>query len=245
MVKKPLRVSGAGSCGRPAVRDAARRLASARSDCYGAQIGRFEDDTMILRSSPASPFGRKVKIAAALLDLASQIEMVEADTSSPEDSLRRENPLGKIPTLILDDGTTVFDSSVILQYLDGLAGGSRLLPAELGPRIAALRLEALADGMAEAALLQVYEGRWRPAEQRSAAWVDHHTGKVSRGLAALEAEPPSGPITVGHVALACVLGYLDLRFGGGWREAHPRLVAWLAGFSEAVPAFEATRMKAA
>ena len=200
---------------------------------------------MILRSSPASPFGRKVKIAAALLDLGSQIETVEADTSSAEDSLRRENPLGKIPTLVLDDGTTIFDSGVILHYLDGLAGGARLLPAGLGPRVAALRLEALADGIAEAALLQVYEGRWRDAEVRSAAWVDHQAGKVSRGLAALEDRPPSGPITVGHVALACALGYLDLRFGGAWRDTHPALVAWLAGFADAVPAFEATRMKPA
>ena len=198
---------------------------------------------MILRSSPASPFGRKVKIAASLLDVASQIETVDADTSNAEDSLRRENPLGKIPTLVLDDGTTVFDSSVIVQYLDGLAGGARLLPAEFGPRVAALRLEALADGITEAALLQVYEGRWREAEMRGAAWVDHQAGKVSRGLAALEAEPPSGPITCGQVALACSLGYLDLRFGGTWRDTHPALVAWLAGFSDAVPAFEATRMK--
>ena len=198
---------------------------------------------MILRSSPASPFGRKVKIAAALLDLGPRIDVVEAETASPEDSLRRENPLGKIPTLILDDGSTLFDSSVIVQYLDGLAGGARLLPAEFAGRIAALRLEALADGITEAALLQVYEGRWREPETRSAAWFDHQAGKVTRGLAALEQDPPAGPITCGHVALACALGYQDLRFGHGWRDTHPTLVAWLAGFAEAVPAFEATRMR--
>ncbi|WP_237477752.1 glutathione S-transferase family protein [Lichenibacterium dinghuense] len=198
---------------------------------------------MILRSAPASPFGRKVKIAAALLGLS--VSVVEADTASPTDSLRRENPLGKIPTLILEDGTTLFDSAVIVAYLDAVAGGNRLIPAELGPRFAALRLESLADGLGDAALLQVYEGRWRAAEKREAAWVEHQAGKVERALAALEAEPPAGAITVGSIALACALGYLDLRFDGRWRGGHPRLVAWLDGFAAAVPAFEATRVKPA
>ena len=198
---------------------------------------------MILRSAPASPFGRKAKIAAALLGLP--VSVVEADTMSPTDSLRRENPLGKIPTLVLDDGTTVFDSSVIVAYLDAVAGGHRLIPAEIGPRFAALRLEALADGLADAALLQVYEGRWRAADRQDATWVEHHAGKVERALAALEAAPPAGPVTVGQIALACALGYLDLRFGGRWRETHPALVAWLDAFSTEVPSFESTRVKAA
>ncbi len=196
---------------------------------------------MILRSAPASPFGRKVKIAAALLGLP--VSSVEADTTSSTDSLRRENPLGKIPTLILDDGTTLFDSSVILAYLDAVAGGDRLIPAGIAPRFAALRLEALADGLADAALLQVYEGRWRPADRQDAAWVEHQAGKVERALAALEAAPPAGPVTVGSIALACALGYLDLRFAGRWREDHPALAAWLDGFSAEVPSFDATRVK--
>lgn len=198
---------------------------------------------MILRSSPASPFGRKTKIAASLLGLA--VTVVEADTMSPTDSIRRENPLGKIPTLVLDDGTTLFDSSVIVAYLDTLAGGNRLIPAEIGPRFAALRLEALADGLSEAALLQVYEGRWREEARRDPTWMEHQAGKVSRALAELEAKPPEGAVTVGHVALACALGYLDLRFDGAWRADHPALVAWLDGFAAAVPAFEATRVKPA
>ncbi len=198
---------------------------------------------MILRSSPASPFGRKTRIAAALLGIP--LSIVEADTTSPTDSIRRENPLGKIPTLVLDDGTTLFDSSVILAYLDAVAGGGRLIPLEIGPRFAALRLEALADGLAEAALLQVYEGRWRDEDRRDAAWTEHQAGKVARALAALEATPPQGPVTVGHIALACALGYLDLRFDGAWRADHPALVAWLDGFAAEVPAFDATRLKAA
>lgn len=198
---------------------------------------------MILRSSPASPFGRKTKIAASLLGLA--VTVVEADTMNPTDSIRRENPLGKIPTLVLDDGTTLFDSSVIVAYLDTLAGGNRLIPAEIGPRFAALRLEALADGLCEAALLQVYEGRWREEARRDPTWIEHQAGKVSRALAELEAKPPEGAVTVGHIALACALGYLDLRFDGAWRADHPALVAWLDGFAAAVPAFEATRVKPA
>ena len=198
---------------------------------------------MILRSAPASPFGRKTKIAAMLLGLDSQITVVDADTTSPTDSIRRENPLGKIPTLILDDGETLFDSSVIVQYLDNVAGGGKLIPSEPKARFAALRLEALADGLAEAALLQVYEARWRDANLRHAGWVDHQSGKVARGLASLEASPPDGAVTVGDVALACALGYLDLRFGGAWRADHPRLVDWLDRFSETVPAYEATRVK--
>ena len=196
---------------------------------------------MILRSAPASPFGRKTKIAAAILGLA--VTVVEADTMSPTDSLRRENPLGKIPTLVLDDGTTLFDSRVIVAYLDAVAGGGHLIPTETGPRFAALRLEALADGIAEAALLQVYEGRWRDASRHDAAWMEHQAGKVARGLAALEGDPPGGPVTVGHVALACALGYLDLRFDRLWRDGHPGLAVWLDGFAAAVPAFEATRVK--
>jgi glutathione S-transferase len=198
---------------------------------------------MILRSSPASPFGRKTKIAASLLGLA--VTVVEADTMNPTDSIRRENPLGKIPTLVLDDGTTLFDSSVIVAYLDTLAGGNRLIPAEIGPRFAALRLEALADGLCEAALLQVYEGRWREEARRDPTWIEHQAGKVSRALAELEAKPPEGAVTVGHIALACALGYLDLRFDGAWRADHPALVAWLDGFAAAVPAFETTRVKPA
>ena len=198
---------------------------------------------MILRSAPASPFGRKVKIAAALLGL--RVSVVEADTTSPTDSLRRENPLGKIPTLILDDGTTLFDSRVIVAYLDAVAGGDRLIPGGIAPRFAALRLEALADGLADAALLQVYEGRWRPSDRQDAAWVEYQAGKVERALAALEAAPPEGPITVGSIALACALGYLDLRFAGRWREGHPALTTWLDGFSAEVPSFDATRAKPA
>jgi len=196
---------------------------------------------LTLRSSPSSPFGRKVRIAAAWLGLDGRIAVEPANTGDPADSLRRQNPLGKIPALILEDGQAIFDSRVIVEYLDGLAGGGRLLPVALGPRIRALTLQALADGIADAAILQVYEKRVREPAERSAGWVAYQAEKVSRSLAALEAEPPAADaVDVGAIALASALGYLDLRFAGEWRGDHPKLVAWLDAFAAAVPAFAAT-----
>jgi glutathione S-transferase len=196
---------------------------------------------LTLRTSPASPFGRKVRIAAAELGLEGRIAIERADTGDPADSLRRQNPLGKIPVLLLEDGQAIFDSRVIVEYLDGLAGGGRLIPAELAPRIRALTLQSLADGVADAAILQVYESRMRESAERSAKWVAYQAEKTTRALTALEARPPAArQVDVGAIAIACALGYLDLRFAGEWRSAHPKLVAWLDGFAAAVPAFAAT-----
>ena len=155
---------------------------------------------LVLRSSPASPFGRKVKMAALELGLMDKIEIVAADTTDPNEVLREQNPLGKIPTLVLEDGVTLF---------------GKIIPAGEA-RFAQLRLQALADGIADAALLKVYEGRFRAETERSANWVAHQDGKVARGLAALEAAPPAFPDRprIGEIALACALGYLDLRFAG-------------------------------
>jgi glutathione S-transferase len=198
---------------------------------------------LVLRSSPASPFGRKVKLAALELGLMDRIEIVAADTTDPTEILRQQNPLGKIPTLVLEDGTTLFDSRVIVDYLDHLSGG-KLIPAGEA-RFTQLRLQALADGICDAALLKVYEGRFRPEEGRNTNWVAHQDGKVARGLEALEAAPPAFAERprIGEIALACALGYLDLRFEGQWRADHPKLVAWLDDFAARVPAFEETRFK--
>jgi glutathione S-transferase len=169
---------------------------------------------------------------------------VQADTNDANDPLRQQNPLGKIPTLILENGETLYDSRVILEYLDHLAGGGKIIPAGEA-RFAALRLQALADGIMDAAILQVYENRWRDESRREPKWVEHQVGKVGRALAHAEAHhsTPAQRQDVGTIALACVLGYLDLRFEGRWRKDHPKLVAWLDAFSAAVPAFEKTRMK--
>lgn len=201
---------------------------------------------MILRSNPASPFGRKVRIAADLLGLSRDMTVDLADTNAADEPLRRQNPLGKIPVLILDDGSALYDSRVILEYLDHRAGGGRIIPREAAARFAALRLQALADGMTDAQILVIYEGRFRPPEHHVRKWLDYQADKIRRGLAALEADPPSlDPLPhVGQIALACFLGHRDLRFAGDWRADHPRLVAWLEGFAAAVPAFEATRLAA-
>jgi glutathione S-transferase len=201
---------------------------------------------MILRSSPASPFGRKVRIAASVLGLADKIDVRETDLNDPADSIRAQNPVGKIPALILDDGEALYDSPVILDYLDHLAGGDRIVPREPKARFAALRMQALCDGILDACILLVYEGRYRPAEMKVQSWIDRQTDKVARGLAVLEAAPPAlDPVPdVGQIALACVLGYRDLRFGGSWRKDHPKLVAWHDKFSAQVPAFLATKVTA-
>lgn len=196
---------------------------------------------MILRSSLPSPFGRKVKIAASLLGLRDQIEVVLADTNDPADSIRTQNPLGKIPALILEDGRIFFDSRVILEYLDYRAGGNRLVPAEPDARFAVLTQAAQADGLTDAALLLVYENRFREPEKQEPAWITHQAEKVARALACFEAAPPKGSRDISHIGLACALGYLDLRFDGKWRAEHPQLVAWLDAFSAEVPAFETTR----
>lgn len=196
---------------------------------------------LVLRSSPFSPFGRKVKIAAALCGLSSRIEIRPADTMDPSDSLRAENPLGKIPVLRLENGTQLFDSRVIVEYLDFLGGGGRIIPRG-STRFDALRLQAIADGVMDASILQRYEIMHHPEAARSATWMDHQRGKVDRALAVLEDAPPAAnDYTVGGISLACALGYLDVRFEGTWRARHPRLVAWLDGWAAAVASFDATK----
>jgi glutathione S-transferase len=196
---------------------------------------------LTLRSASASPFARKVRIAAALTGLDREIEIENADTADPADSVRRQNPLGKIPVLIVEDGTALYDSRVIFEYIDARAGGGRLIPRDLAARIEALRLQALADGVMDAGIMQIYEQRWRSEDRREPRWVAHQIGKVERALASLEAAPPPlEPIHVGTIALACALGYLDFRFDGRWRAAHPRLAEWLERFAADVPAFAAT-----
>lgn len=200
---------------------------------------------MILRSALPSPFGRKVQIAVSVLGFDDVVKVEPTDTMDPNDSIRTQNPLAKIPALVAEDGTVYFNSRVILEYLDDRAGGGKIIPRETTKRFAALRLQALCDGIMDASILQIYEGRWRPVEKHEQKWVDHQAGKVTRALAALEAAPPAldGLPNVGHIALACALGYRDLRFGGTWRSDHPHLRVWLDEFAARVPAFEATKVK--
>jgi len=201
---------------------------------------------MILRSSPPSPFGRKVKLAAAILGLDKEITIEKADPTDASDTIRKQNPLGKIPALIVEDGTVLYDSPVILEYLDHRAGGGKIVPQEPNARFAALTLQALCDGILDACILLVYEGRWRPVEKHEPKWIDHQTGKVERAFAVLEANPPALTAVpdVGQITLACALGYQDLRFGGKWRGSYPRLLKWHDEFEARVPAFGRTRVTA-
>ena len=201
---------------------------------------------MKLRSSPPSPFGRKVKLAAAILGLKDRIEIEDVNTADPSDSLRSQNPLGKIPALILENGDVLYDSAVILEYLDFLAGGEKLFPAGEA-RFAVLRNQTLADGIMEAAILRVYEKRFKEPRYRDPAWDAYQAAKMDRGLSYFEANVPAAPssaadIDAGTLTLACALGYLDIRFRGDWRTDHPKLVAWLDAFEAAVPAFAGTKV---
>jgi glutathione S-transferase len=205
---------------------------------------------MKLYSSPLSPYGRKVKIAAAMKGLSSKIEVTLADTNKGDPELNRLNPLAKIPCL-LADGQAIFDSHVICEYLDAHGTGPVLFPAKGSERWKTLTLGALADGMLDAALLLVYEKRFRPEDKHVAAWTDRQWAKVNGALDQLEKAPPawSDHPDYGHVTLACALGYLDLRHGGTWRPSpsspgHPKLVAWLDRFATAVPSFGETTPKA-
>lgn len=185
---------------------------------------------IVLRSSPTSPFGRKIKLALAHVGLKEPIEVINADTFDANDPLRVQNPLGKIPVLIMPDGSCVYDSRVILEQIDIMAGGG-LIPRDPKARIAALTLQSLADGMMDAGILQRYEIVFRTEDRREPKWISHQADKVARALAAMEGQPPSLDIHVGTIAFACALGYLDFRFGGLWRADHPKLVTWLNAFT--------------
>jgi len=152
----------------------------------------------ILRNAPASPFGRKVRIAAALCGLDSRIEIVIADTADPADPLRGQNPLGKIPTLILEDGTVLYDSRVIVEFLDTQAGGGIIIPPG-APRFPALIMQALADGVMDASLLRVYEGRSRACHFRGESACSLVTATCRSDRARLRAWLP-GPALRGKMA---------------------------------------------
>ncbi|MHC1950502.1 glutathione S-transferase N-terminal domain-containing protein [Bradyrhizobium sp. UFLA06-06] len=197
---------------------------------------------MVLHSYASSPYSRKVRMALQLLGLADCVETREPDLYDAADPLLRANPLGKVPVLVRDDGIAVYDSPVIMEYLDHLAGGGRIIPREPEAHIKTLTLEAMCDGALDACLLIRAEGIYWPPEQHSARYVERQAEKVKRVLAAVESAPPgvSGMPDVGQISLACLLGYRDCRFDGSWREKQPRLHAWHDEFAAAVPAFPGT-----
>ena len=202
---------------------------------------------MILYSAPASPFGRMVKLTASCLGQIDDIEVRATNTGDPDDGIRDVNPLGKIPALVVagqggDDGQTLYDSRVIVEYLDVLAGGGRVIPAGGPARFEVLTRMARMVGVLDAAILVVYEARFRPAEMRVESFVDYQRGKIIRVLETVgDAAYQNGAMPdAGEITLACALDYLDFRQQVNWRDHAPQLQDWLAAFGASVPGYAAT-----
>ncbi len=194
--------------------------------------------------SAGSPFVRKVRLAAAIKNVSDKIAFVGSDAADDErlKALRRSNPLEKIPAGRLPDGTLIYDSHVICEFIDSLADQPRLFPPNGPQRWKALTLAALSDGLTEAAVLIMYESRFRPPELYHQGWVDRQQQKIEAALGYLEAGVPewTDHPGYGHISLACALGYLDVRQEGHWRSGRPNLVSWLERFAVAVPAWRET-----
>ena len=190
---------------------------------------------MKLYTNPASPYSRKARIVIRELDLTRLVEEINVNPAA-SDELRRINPLGKIPVLVLKDGSTLVDSPVICEYLNDLGGG-KLFPGmsvwrEVSGRWRALTLQALGDGICDAAVARVYEGR-RPPELQSEAMVHKHLAAVTRSLDILERAKFAEDPTIGEIAVACALGYLDFRLPElSWRETRPNLRDWYEKFAQ-------------
>jgi len=199
---------------------------------------------MKLHWSPRSPFVRKVMIAAHELGLADRLDCVRTvvATTRPHAPLMEENPLSKIPTLVLDDGTVLYDSPVICEYLDQLHDGPKLIPAAQPARMTALRRQALGDGFLDFLLLWRNE-RERPTEHQSQVHLSTYAEKRKAILLGLDKEAgelAATPFSIGHIAIGCALSYLDFRFAAeDWRGGHPRIAAWHATFA-ARPSVRAT-----
>ena len=184
---------------------------------------------MKLHWSPRSPFVRKVMIVAHELGLVDRLDCTRtvAATTKPHDVLMQDNPLSKLPTLVLADGTVIYDSPVICEYFDSLHDGPKLFPATMPERLRVLRWQALGDGMLDFLLL------WRNELTRPAQSEPHlNSYRIKRGktLESLEAEAAvleQTPFSIGHITVGVALSYIDFRFEGDtWRQQHPKLAAW-------------------
>ncbi len=191
---------------------------------------------MKLFYSDTSPFVRKCLVSAHELGLRERLELLPAAAHpvNRDRAVVAHNPLGKIPTLIKDDGTALYDSRVICEYLNSLSDG-HLLP-EAGPgRWAALLDQALADGLMDAAVLTRYENAARPEALRWSDWITGQLDKVACGLAEIEHRggPAAGRVDLGTIAIACALGYLDFRFASlRWRGECPKTALWFEAFAK-------------
>lgn len=191
---------------------------------------------MTLHWSPRSPFVRKVMIVAHEAGVADRLTCVRTVVggTKPHLDLMRENPLGKLPTLVLEDGTVLYDSSVVAEYFDGLHDGPKLFPAGGRERLAALRRDALGSGMLDV-LLQWLAERLRPAERVSQPHMGLWRLKIRTCVEALEREADdiaAAPFGIGHISIGVALAYLDFRFAAeNWREGRPRLARWHEEFN--------------
>lgn len=200
---------------------------------------------MQLYYAPTSPFVRKVTALALERGLDKDIERLLGNPWDPASAVSRDNPLGKVPALRLHDGTLLVDSTVICEYLDAQAPGQRLFPDEGAARWRALNLQALGDGLMEAAVAWTIERMRRPEPFRWSGWIDRQRGKVEAALDDLEANVAvlAGRFTIGALTVACALGYLDFRFADlPWRDKHPRLAAWYSDIAKR-PSLQATEPK--
>jgi glutathione S-transferase len=183
---------------------------------------------MKLLASTASPYTRKVRIV--LTEKKIDCEMEQVDVAAMDNPVNAYNPLGKIPTLVLDDGTALYDSRVIVEFLDGKSPISRLIPDDLRERVAVRRWEALADGVLDAGLLVRYESL-REAHERSQAWTDKQLARIKRGMAQMASEHAERPwchserYSLADIAVGCCLGWLDFRKPGAvdWLREYPGL----------------------
>jgi len=190
---------------------------------------------MKLHWSPRSPFVRKVMILAHETGLEGRLQLIRTVVAmaEPNHALLADNPLSKIPTLVLDDGVVLYDSRVICEYLDHLHDGPRLFPLTPVERWQALRRQALGDGILDVLLLWRNE-RMKPRERQTQALLDAFELKVNTALRMLEREAPAlnaAPFDIGHIGIGCALSYIDFRFPGrDWRASRPQLTSWHRGF---------------
>ena len=183
---------------------------------------------MKLLSAPASPFARKVRIVLA--EKRIECDIATVDVQPQDNEVNAHNPLGKIPTLVLDDGTAIYDSRVIVEFLDNMTANSRLIPQDKRERIAVRRWEALADGVLDAGLLVRYESL-RPQNEQGASWTAKQMARLRRGLAQMEADLGAHAwcqrrrYTLADIALGCCVGWIGFRKPGGidWRADYKNL----------------------
>jgi glutathione S-transferase len=183
---------------------------------------------MKLRLSTTSPYARKCLLVAREAGLIDQITLVWTTPWAKETDLPQDNPLGKVPVLILDNGEVLFDSPVICEYLDSLHSGPKLIPPAGPERWSALRLAALADGIVDAGAALKAELGLRPVETRWPAWSDRQMDKVRRGLDAMEREVADwgDAFRIGQIGAISALGFLTFRQILDWRAGYPGLARW-------------------